>query len=331
MTAPPTSPRRGCNPLMAFALAGLAVLLVTLGPFAVPVEPQNPAYPSRALADPDSRFVQLNQLQVHYKEQGAGARALILMHGLGASVFTWEQVMPAWAVEARVIAFDRPGFGLTSRPLPGEWVGLNPYSPAGQVELTLDLMDELGVTQAVLVGNSAGGTLAVQVALAAPERVQALVLVSPAVYQGGGTPEWFAPVLLTPQAQHLGPLAGRAFIQNLPQFLRGFWADPNRLTPAILEGYQKPFRAERAEVGFWQVVTASRAVNLAPRLSGLTMPTLVVTGAQDTAVPAAQSEQLARDLPNAQLTVIPDCGHLAQEECPAALAEAVRAFLRALP
>lgn len=328
---PASAPRLGCNPFTAVLSLMLMAALVLVGPLAVPVGPQAEALPSSALADPDSRFVTLNAVRVHYKEQGAGRVTLIFIHGLGASTFTWAQVLPALAPTARVLAFDRPGFGLTSRPLPGEWIGLNPYSPEGQVELTLDLMDELGVEQAVLVGNSAGGTLAAQVALAAPQRVQALVLVSAAIYQGGGTPEMLAPVLSSPQAQHLGPLVGRAFISNLPQFLTSFWADPSRLTPEIVAGYQKPFRAERAEAGFWQVVAASRATNLAPRLAGLTMPTLVVTGAQDTTVPVAQSEQLARDLPNAQLVMLPNCGHLPQEECPAALAEALVAFVRAVP
>lgn len=331
MTPPTPSPRRGCNPLTVLLTLVAMAVLVLVGPFAVPVGPPAEAVPIGDLADPDSRFAPLNAVRVHYKEQGAGPHTLVFIHGLGASTFTWAQVMPPLATTARVIAFDRPGFGLTSRPLPGEWIGLNPYGPEGQVELTLDLLDALGVEQAVLVGNSAGGTLAVQVALAAPERVQALVLVSAATYQGGGTPEALAPVLSSPQAQHLGPLAGRAFIQNLPQFLRGFWADPNRITPTIIEGYQKPFRAERAEAGFWQVVAASRAADLAPRLGGLTMPTLVVSGAQDVTVPVAQTERLARELPNAQLVLVPDCGHLAQEECPAALVEAVSAFVRALP
>ena len=89
-----------------------------------------------------------------------------------------------------VIAFDRPAFGLTERPL--EWEGQNPYSPEAQVELVIGLLDHFGVDQAILVGNSAGGTIAMQAALTYPERVSALVLVDPAVYNGGGAPHGHA-------------------------------------------------------------------------------------------------------------------------------------------
>ena len=317
----------GCG----WSAALLLVALLTLGPFLVPVPPMPNAQPIAGLADPDSRFVAVNGVRVHYKEQGAGPRAVLLLHGLGASTFTWQAVMPALAAHGRVIALDRPGFGLTSRPLPGEWTDLNPYSPEGQVALVLGVLDALAIERAVLVGNSAGGTLAAQIALAHPERVEALILVDAAIYQGGGTPAFLAPLLHTPQAEHLGPLVGQAFINNLPQFIRSFWADPNRITPATVAGYQKPFQAENADRGFWQVLAASRSADLVPRLAQLTQPALVVTGAQDTTVPVEQSQQLARALPNAQYAALENCGHLPQEECPAALTAVLTGFLDDLP
>ncbi|MBC8263534.1 MAG: hypothetical protein H8E47_05355 [Anaerolineales bacterium] len=100
--------------------------------------------PPQQLADPDSRFVDINGLQVHYKMAGQGGPALVLLHGFGASVFSWREVMEPLAEIGTVIAFDRPAFGLTERPVPGEWEGESPYRAEAQVELTVGLLDELG-------------------------------------------------------------------------------------------------------------------------------------------------------------------------------------------
>ena len=78
---------------------------------------------------------------------------MVLLHGFGASVFSWRDVMAPLAELGRVVGFDRPAYGLTQRPLPGEWMGENPYSADAQVTLTLGLMNELGVDRAILVGN----------------------------------------------------------------------------------------------------------------------------------------------------------------------------------
>src|SRR5690606_16790962 len=109
----------------------------------------------------------------------------------------------------QVISFDRPGFGLTERPQSGDWTGTSPYSPEGHAQLTLDLMDELGVEQAVLLGHNSGAAVALEVALMAPDRVAGLVLVAPAVFNVGGPPGWLRPILGTPHMSRLGPLLMR--------------------------------------------------------------------------------------------------------------------------
>ncbi len=166
------------------------LLLLLIGPLVIPVPPLKGTVPAEQLADPDSLFVEVDGLTVHYKRAGQGEPLFILLHGFGASLFSWREVMAPLSQSGTVIAFDRPAFGLTERPMPGEWQGESPYSAAAQVDLTLALMDTLDVPEAILVGNSAGGTIAMLTALRAPERVQALILVSPAVYGGGGAPSW---------------------------------------------------------------------------------------------------------------------------------------------
>ncbi|KAJ8748134.1 hypothetical protein K2173_012602 [Erythroxylum novogranatense] len=162
------------------------------------------------LADPDSRFCDFNGVRIHYKvcdaaesqshdsELPAASFAkldfpFILLHGFGASVFSWSRAMKPLAqlTASKVVAFDRPAFGLTSRdfsfanssPTPDDGSrSLNPYSIAFSTLATLYFVDLLKARTAILVGHSAGSLVAVNSYFEAPERVAALILVSPAIF-----------------------------------------------------------------------------------------------------------------------------------------------------
>ncbi len=246
-------------------LLGLVLAVLLLGPFLVPVPPLEGTVPPEQLADPDSRFVEVNGIRVHYKVAGEGEPVLILLHGFAASTFSWREVMAPLAQGRTVIAFDRPAFGLTGRPMPGEWQGESPYSTAAQADLTVGLMDALGIERAILVGNSAGGTVAVLTALRYPERVEALVLVDAAIYQGG-PPAWLAPLLRTPQMRHIGPLIARRIQAWGEEFARSAWHDPSGITPEVWAGYTRPLRAENWDRALWELTAASRPLGLAERL-----------------------------------------------------------------
>jgi pimeloyl-ACP methyl ester carboxylesterase len=307
------------------------LLLLLVGPLVIPVPPLQGTLPAQQLADPDSLFVEANGLTVHYKRAGQGEPAFILLHGFGASVFSWREVMVPLSQFGTVIAFDRPAFGLTERPLPGEWHGESPYTVEAQVSLTLALMDKLGVPQAILVGNSAGGTIAMLTALRAPERVQALILVSPAVYGGGGAPSWVRLLSGLPQVRRVGPLWVRFLVARLEGSLPSAWHDPSKITSKVWAGYKKPLQVENWDRAFWEFTLAGRPQDLEQQLGRITLPTLVVTGDDDRWVPTTQSIRLSKELPNATLVVIPNCGHVSHEECPQEFMAAVTSFLAEMP
>uniref|UniRef100_A0A5B6YI54 AB hydrolase-1 domain-containing protein n=1 Tax=Davidia involucrata TaxID=16924 RepID=A0A5B6YI54_DAVIN len=164
------------------------------------------------LADPDSRFCEFKGVQIHHKVCNAESPThdlfqdktssqspyqtkkiglpMILLHGFGASVFSWGRVMKplAQSTGSKVLAFDRPAFGLTSRvnlenssSVSDDRKPLNPYSMMFSVLATLYFIDFLAAEKAVLVGHSAGSLVAVQTYFEAPERVAALILVGPAI------------------------------------------------------------------------------------------------------------------------------------------------------
>lgn len=309
----------------------LAVILILtlIVPFLIPVPPLENTVTVEMLTDEDSKFVDVSGVNVHYKTYGGGQKTFILLHGFGASIFSWREVTVPLAEFGTVIAYDRPAFGLTERPL--AWEGESPYSQDAQVELVIGLMDVLGIEKATLVGNSAGGTIAMLTALQYPERIENLILVDPAVYAGGGAPAWIRPLLGTPQMDHVGPLIARQLQAQGTEFLKTAWHDPNKITPEIFKGYQEPLQVENWDKALWELTVSSRESGLSERLGEFKLPVLVITGDDDRIVPTEQSLQLAGEIPNAKLAVIPQCGHLPHEECPSDFMQAVKIFLNEQP
>lgn len=302
----------------------LAILLI--GPFLIPVPPLENTVTAEALADADSRFIEVNGVNVHYKQHGDGKPVFILLHGFGASLFSWREVTKPLAEIGTVIAYDRPAFGLTERPM--KWEGESPYSQESQIQLVIGLMDALGVEKAILVGNSAGGTISMLTVLKFPERVESLILVDPAVYAGGGAPAWSRTLLRTPQMNRIGPIIARQIQSRGPELVEVAWHNPGKITPDVMVGYQKPLQVENWDKALWYLTVSSRESGLVERLDELTLPILVITGDDDRIVPTEQSIRLAGELPNAELVVIQNSGHVPHEEKSAEFMQAVKEFLK---
>lgn len=301
--------------------------LALIGPFLLPLPEVEDTIPVTELAGPKDRFVEVGEVAVRYRESGSGENAIILFHGFGANARSWEPVIEDLADLGRVIAFDRVGFGLTDRPM--EWNGDHPYSTASQVNLTIELMDALGIETATLIGHSAGGGVASLVAIDHPDRISALVLESPAL--GAGPARMTALILSTPQGQRVIRFVARRTVDRLEDLLASAYHIPGRITEEIIDGYRQPLRVEDWDRGLARYAAAPREKGLEPRLQGLDMPLLIVTGDDDTWVPTAETVSLAGDLPSAQLVVLEGCGHVAHEECPEAFTETIRDWVGAPP
>ena len=170
---------------------------------------------------------------------------------------------------------NRPAFGLTERPIPGEWSGTNPYSTQGNIELLDGLMDELGVKKAILVGNPASGEVAIAHALEHPDKVQGLVLVDPAVGSERGVriPSLILPLLETPQLRTLGPLLVRSIAGDTKnETIRLSWHDPSLIDQQVYNGYRKPLMANNWDKALYEFAIAENPVNYADRLDDLSFP-----------------------------------------------------------
>lgn len=316
---------------ISLIIIAAVLALILAGPFLVPVPELTDTLPVNVLADPDSQFIEINDISVHYKRLGSGESTFVLLHGFGASTFSWRDVMTPLAEIGQVIAYDRPGFGLTDRPM--DWEGVNPYSEEGNLNILLGLLDAFDLEQVILVGNSAGGTVATAFTLVHPERVQALIEVDAAIYQTMPDSALLTWLLNTPQMDHLGPLIARSLAgQRGTTFLESAWFDPAQFLadPDNMAGYRKPLQVEDWDRALWEHTKASREPDLADCLDRIVVPTLVISGAEDQIIPLEYSQRLAIDIPGAQLVVFEQCGHLPQEECPDQFMAAIVNFLNTL-
>jgi pimeloyl-ACP methyl ester carboxylesterase len=205
----------------------------------------------------------------------------------------------------RVVAFDNRGFGFSEQPAHG-------YRNADYVRLVVALLDSLGISSAVLVGHSMGGTIAAEVALAHPDRVRGLVLIDAAGY-GMRWPG----VLKIARWPFIGAVAttfrGRWFTARI---LRSTFADPSKVTKADVDQYYAPVPQPGFGSALRGVLREFRFDSLGGRLARVQTPTLVVWGIADRWIPVRDGARFARELPRSEFVVIERSGHNAQEESP---------------
>ena len=232
--------------------------------------------------------------------------------------------MDYFGAYGQVIAYDQIPYGLSEKLVDGDWSGDNPYTPEAAVEQLFTFLDELGVDNVVLVGNSYGGTLAVRAALAHPERVDGLIFADPATYVADEMPAW---MLNLPQMRSLGPLFARQLGES-EAFIQSTYLNPDQISDERMALTTIDTQVENWDVAFWEYLRAwGGSKEYLDHISEIEQPALVITGDSDAIVPVADSERLASELPNAELIIIPSCGHVPQEECPQAFEEALSEWM----
>ncbi|VVA36563.1 PREDICTED: alpha/beta [Prunus dulcis] len=278
--------------------------------------------------------------------EGSGQFGIVLVHGFGGGVFSWRHVMGTLArqVGCTVAAFDRPGWGLTSRLRREDWEDKempNPYTLESQVDLLLSFCSEMGFSSVVLVGHDDGGLLA----LMAAQKVQASVnsfnvtikgVVLLNVSLSREVVPAFARILLRTSLgkKHLVRPLLRTEITQVVN--RRAWYDATKLTMDVLSLYKAPLCVEGWDEALHEIGRLSYETFLSPKnaesllkaVEG--MPVLVIAGAEDALVSLKSSQAMASKLVNSRLVAISGCGHLPHEECPKALLAAISPFLSRL-
>lgn len=324
---------------VSLVIIALLLALVFVVPLIVPIGAPPGVKPLAEVVGPDADYLQVLGVDLYLQRQpyqpaadldaDTPATTFVLLHDYAFNSYTFEKLAPLLAKHGAVVTYDRPGFGLTERPMPPEYAaGLNPYTPQAQVDLLIALLDSLGAQRAVLVGNGLGADVALNTAQQHPDRMAGLVLLAASGQSSAGNsaPSW---VLASPQMRRLGPVFLRQLAGNPGQQLfENAWADPEAITPEDRANYQLTTEVENWDRALWEITLAAGTGGRV-NLSDVRAPTLVVAGEVDNTLPVSESERLAKAIPGAELAVIPDCGHLPQLECPDELNALLESWLAA--
>jgi haloalkane dehalogenase len=270
-----------------------------------------------------TKTVDLGGLRLAYRELGEGP-AVLLLHGWPTSSFLWREVMPPIARANRVVALDLPGFGASDKPV-GIRYGFDFFGRA------LDLfLARLGIDQFGLAVHDLGGPIGVHWALEHSGRVTRLALLNTLLY-----PEFSEAVKEFIRACAAPELREKITSPSgLESILRDGLADPGKLGADVLAAVQEPFgtaEARRALADAGIGLSRKGFAHIARQLPTLRIPVRVVYGARDRVLPDV-AETMARvkaDLPHADVTVLPGCGHFLQEEAPGEVGELLARFFAA--
>ena len=264
-------------------------------------------------ASADSRFVVLNEnARMHFRDVGPrDAPVIVLVHGFSSSLHTWESWVKTLKREYRVISLDLPGHGLTGCP-DVENTSIDQF--AGALD---QLVVSLGVDQFTLVGSSMGGNTAWTYALKHPEKLEALVLVGAAGWPETNEEAASSPLIFKLLENDMA----RAIIRDLDMTslvragLADSFVDTSFVTEEMVARYVSLSRAPCHRDTLLQMAGQENRSPATPeRLGVLRMPTLILQGDGDKLVPPAHAEKFHAAIPNSQLIMYENVGHLPQEE-----------------
>jgi poly(3-hydroxyoctanoate) depolymerase len=240
-------------------------------------------------------FVRAAGLRLRVARQGAG-RPLLLITGIGANLDMWRPFARRVS-DRELIAFDAPGTGLSQRPR-------GPLRMGALTEIVRELMDELALERADVLGYSFGGGLTQELARRAPDRVRRLVLCATGPGMGGVPPRPLAALMLATPARYYHR---RLLALSLPHIAGGRTARD----PAVLAEHAGERLARPPDmVGYAYQLYAAAGWTSLPWLHRISAPTLVVAGDDDPSVPVGNARMLAARLPNARVHVLKGGGHL---------------------
>jgi pimeloyl-ACP methyl ester carboxylesterase len=276
-------------------------------------------------AHPESKFMDIDGMQVHYRDEGnpSDTVPLVLIHGTSSSLHTWDDCTNAWKKQHRVIRFDIPAFGLTGPNSD------NVYTFERYVDFVNNLLEKLDVKQCYIMGNSLGGGIAWQYAYAYPNKVNKLILCDANGY------------MFTPGKGGLGfniiksvgkiPVIKNTLYYITPnntvkKSVEAVYYDKTKVKPETVERYMDFMLREGNRRALVERLLTPVEDNT-EKIKSLKVPTLIVWGDNDELILPEFAHRFHQDINNSELAIIKNSGHIPMEESPEDVIPVVENFI----
>ena len=259
----------------------------------------------------EEKFLQINGYKIRYLESGDSKNTLVLIHGLGASAERWNQVIPLFADDFRVIVPDLVGFGYSDKPLVD-------YTP----EFFSDFLEKFFTVSDIkhpnIIGSSLGGQISAEYAASHPNEIEKLILVSPAGVMRQSTPALDAYIMaaLYPNEQSA---------KNAFETMEGSGKD---VKEEIVNGFVERMQLPNAKLAFMSTVLGLKnSDSIASKLQTISTPTLIVWGSDDPVIPIDHADSFVSTIQNCRFFRMDGCGHTPYVQDPRTFASKVLEFL----
>lgn len=274
-------------------------------------------------ANEKSQFIEIDGMQVHIRDEGIPSDSvpIVLIHGTGASLHTWEGWVADLKQNHRIITFDLPAYGLTGPNPTGD------YSLDYYASFVNKLLDKKGVKQCILGGNSLGGAITWGVALAYPDKVKKMILVD-----AGGYPMKSKSVPIAFQLARISVISSlfkyvtpRSIIEKS---IYNVYVQDEKITDKLIDRYYDLALRTGNRGAF---IDRMKSMNTQDRkylaIKNINIPTLIIWGEGDGLIPLEVAQQFHQDLPKDTLIIFKNLGHTPMEEDPETTVNAVKKFL----
>jgi pimeloyl-ACP methyl ester carboxylesterase len=274
-------------------------------------------------APPPSAFISVDGMEVHFRDEGSSSDSIpiVLIHGTGASLQTFDGWTSTLSKDRRVIRMDLPGYGLTG-PFPDR-----DYSIENYVSFLKQFLDSMGIETCVLAGNSLGGGIAWRFTSKYPETVKRLILIDSTGYpdEAESLPIAFE-VAKIPIVKNLFKfitprLVARSSLENV-------YSDKTKVTDELVDRYFDLTLREGNREAFVDRFEAKKDTTAYRKIREITQPTLILWGEDDRLKPIESAYRFHSDLPNDTLVILPNLGHVPMEEDPEESLKPVLTFVK---
>ena len=256
-------------------------------------------------------------MKVHYRDEGEGP-PIVLIHGTGASLHTWEDWTTDLVKNYRVIRLDLPAYGLT---------GQDPqkrYSSKDYVDLLHAFLGELKVDKFHLAGNSLGGLISWLYASYHPEKVEQLVLLDPSGFPFKNTPMVIKMAKTPILNNFIRYITPRSFIEKN---IKEVYYDETLIKESTIDRYHDLSQYKGNRQAFIDRAYVERE-DYTERLGLIQAPTLILWGENDAWIPVSDAPKFKAAIKDAQMVIMPNTGHVPMEERPRESLAFVLDFLR---